>query len=119
MCLFLRPRKFRSCYERKNGTGAPSRDGDDDDNDDEEEENNNNGEARRESVSLPPPPLAAESPSSSAPPSSPSISTPTVSCNIVETSLESLQTEPNTRDGEKRRIVPLEYCRHRIANAGS
>lgn len=69
---------------------------------------------------------------------------PDVSCNVVETSLESLQTEhgvrklfaelnlvvseertwrvleagaTNTRDGEKRRTVPLEYCKQRIINA--
>ncbi len=130
-------------------------DGDDEEDDDEDgdsddhEINNhiNNDEARRAGVSLPHPPLAAESPppSSSAPPPPPGLSAPAVSCNIVETSLESLQTEQgvrklfadldlvvseertwrvveagatNSRDDEKRRTVPLEYCRQRIINAG-
>ena len=97
---------------------------------------------RREGASpLPHPPPAAEARLSSTPPPP---ATPGASCNVVETSLESLQTEQgvrklfadlnlvvseertwrvveagatNTRDGEKRRTVPLEYCRRRIVNA--
>ncbi len=151
LCHFLHPRKFRNCYERKKGPATPSRDDDADDGDDDGDGvgddnffNNINEEARHAGVSLPHPPLAAESPSS-APPPQPGLSAPAVSCNIVETSLESLQTEQgvrklftdldlivseertwrvvedgatNTRDGEKRRTVALEYCRHRIINAG-
>ena len=139
----LHPRKFKSIYGKKKGRGTLSSNEEDDDDDDDNNNDNHDEEARQERASLPHPPLAAESPSSSALPPSPGLSVPTVSCNIVETSLESLQTEQgvrklfadldlvvseqrtwrvveagptNTRNGEKRRTVPLEYCRHRIIN---
>lgn len=121
-------RKFRGCYEK---TARAATSGTD-----------NRKLVRREGASpLPHPPPAAEARLSSTPPPP---ATPGASCNVVETSLESLQTEQgvrklfadlnlvvseertwrvveagatNTRDGEKRRTVPLEYCRRRIVNA--
>ncbi|CAM9916290.1 unnamed protein product [Scytosiphon promiscuus] len=104
---------------------------------------------RRKWAHLPPdPPPAAEPPSPSlAPLPRNTLSLPAAaSCGIVETTLESLQTEQgvrklfadlgldvseertwpvveagrtNSRSGQKRRTVPLEYCRQRIINTCS
>eukprot|EP00752_Nemacystus_decipiens_P007182 g6431.t1 len=121
-------RKFRGCYEKKERAATSDPD-------------NWTTAERRKGVSLPRPRPSAEPRQSST--SSPPV-TPGVSCNVVETSLEALQTEQgvrklfaelslvvseertwrvveagatNTRDGEKRRTVPLEYCRQRIISA--
>lgn len=130
VCLLTR--NFRSRYEKKEFCGrTPSSDDD----------GNFIAAPRREKERLPQPPPSAEPPSLSlAPP--PGATTPGgASCNVFETNLESLQTElgvrklfadlnlrvsekrtwsvveagaTNTRGGEKRRTVPLEYCRQRI-----
>lgn len=126
------PRLFRDWYDKKARTATRGVDHSD--------------KERRVAVSPPDPPRSTEQRLQSTPltPSPGIPAVPTASCNIVETSLESLQTEQgvrklfadlnlvvseertwrvvkagatNTRDGQKRRIVPLEYCRQRIINA--
>ncbi|CAM9624252.1 unnamed protein product [Ectocarpus sp. 12 AP-2014] len=129
-------RTFRRCYERK--STPPS--GNDDD-------VSRGAKPRGGGPSLTHPAPAAEPPlpSSAVPPPDLSAVQETAACNMVETSLEALQTEQgvrklfadldldvsegrtwrvfragatNARDHQKHRAVPLGYCRQRLINAG-